>query len=47
MSRPAYTRETMCARTIDVYEELLFPEPVTEPLPAVRERVAVAPAAAE
>jgi glycosyltransferase involved in cell wall biosynthesis len=23
----AYTREIMCARTIDVYEELLFPEP--------------------
>jgi len=22
-----FTRETMCARTIDVYEELLFPEP--------------------
>jgi glycosyltransferase involved in cell wall biosynthesis len=22
-----YTREAMCAKTIDVYEELLFPEP--------------------
>jgi hypothetical protein len=22
-----YTRDLMCARTIDVYEELLFPEP--------------------
>jgi glycosyltransferase involved in cell wall biosynthesis len=34
-----YTRETMCARTIEVYEELLFPEPgadavlAPEPLP--------------
>src|SRR5881398_1536789 len=30
-----YTRDLMCARTIDVYEELLFPEPgasvVTQP----------------
>jgi glycosyltransferase involved in cell wall biosynthesis len=24
-----YTREAMCAKTIDVYEELLFPEPAT------------------
>ena len=22
-----YTRDAMCAKTIDVYEELLFPEP--------------------
>jgi glycosyltransferase involved in cell wall biosynthesis len=29
-----YTRELMCARTIDVYEELLFPEPAIAPLPA-------------
>ncbi|MBV9825962.1 MAG: glycosyltransferase family 4 protein [Alphaproteobacteria bacterium] len=28
-----YTRELMCARTIDVYEELLFPEALTAPLP--------------
>jgi glycosyltransferase involved in cell wall biosynthesis len=27
-----YTRELMCARTIDVYEELLFPEPATAPV---------------
>jgi glycosyltransferase involved in cell wall biosynthesis len=26
-----YTREAMCARTIDVYEELLFPEPAIAP----------------
>jgi glycosyltransferase involved in cell wall biosynthesis len=25
----SYTREAMCAKTIDVYEELLFPEPAT------------------
>ena len=24
-----YTRDIMCARTIEVYEELLFPEPAT------------------
>jgi glycosyltransferase involved in cell wall biosynthesis len=36
-----YTREAMCARTIDVYEELLFPVPATvaveerQPLPIV------------
>jgi glycosyltransferase involved in cell wall biosynthesis len=34
-----YTRETMCARTIDVYEELLFPAtaalPERQPLPIV------------
>jgi glycosyltransferase involved in cell wall biosynthesis len=44
-----YTREAMCAKTIDVYEELLFPEPAAaeQPSPAPRERVAVAPAAAE
>ena len=27
-----YTREAMCGKTIDVYEELLFPEPATVPL---------------
>jgi glycosyltransferase involved in cell wall biosynthesis len=27
-----YTREAMCGKTIDVYEELLFPEPATAPL---------------
>jgi hypothetical protein len=38
-----YTRELMCARTIEVYEELLFPEPATvvvnrkQPAPAWRE----------
>jgi glycosyltransferase involved in cell wall biosynthesis len=26
-----YTREAMCGKTIDVYEELLFPEPATAP----------------
>ncbi len=36
-----YTRETMCAKTIDVYEELLFPVPAAaaveerQPLPIV------------
>ena len=25
----SFTRDAMCARTIDVYEELLFPEPAT------------------
>ena len=34
-----YTRDAMCARTIDVYEELLFPQPGTAP---VVERAAVA-----
>jgi glycosyltransferase involved in cell wall biosynthesis len=29
-----YTREAMCGKTIDVYEELLFPEPATAPVPA-------------
>jgi glycosyltransferase involved in cell wall biosynthesis len=29
-----YTREAMCGKTIDVYEELLFPEPATAPAPA-------------
>jgi len=28
-----YTREAMCGKTIDVYEELLFPEPATAPAP--------------
>jgi glycosyltransferase involved in cell wall biosynthesis len=41
-----YTREAMCARTIDVYEELLFPEPAAEPSAAPR-RLAAASAAAE
>src|SRR5713101_3608244 len=35
-----YTREAMCASTIDVYEELLFPEPAAAPAEA-REAVAV------
>ncbi|HLY44583.1 MAG TPA: glycosyltransferase family 4 protein [Stellaceae bacterium] len=26
-----YTRDTMCARTIDLYEELLFPDPAAAP----------------
>ncbi len=30
-----FTREAMCARTIDVYEELLFPEPAVAPQPAL------------
>jgi glycosyltransferase involved in cell wall biosynthesis len=29
-----YTREAMCTRTIDIYEELLFPEPAPAPTPA-------------
>ena len=37
----AYTREAMCSKTIDVYEELLFPEPVAVPAPT-RETMAVA-----
>ena len=42
-----YTREAMCARTIDVYEELLFPEPAAvQPSLASRERVDAATAAA-
>jgi glycosyltransferase involved in cell wall biosynthesis len=32
-----YTREAMCAKTIDLYEELLFPEPAAAPGP-VNER---------
>jgi glycosyltransferase involved in cell wall biosynthesis len=38
-----YTRELMCARTIELYEELLFPEPATvvvnrkQPAPAWRD----------
>jgi glycosyltransferase involved in cell wall biosynthesis len=35
----AYTREAMCARTIDVYEELLFPETAAAP---AAERAAMA-----
>ena len=31
-----YTREAMCGKTIDVYEELLFPEPATAPSRAPR-----------
>ena len=35
-----YTREAMCGKTIDVYEELLFPEPATAPAPvSERERL--------
>jgi len=34
-----YTREAMCAKTIDVYEELLFPEPTAQLFPAPRERM--------
>ena len=34
-----YTREAMCGNTIDVYEELLFPEPAAAP--AERETMAV------
>src|ERR1051325_3042010 len=34
-----FTREAMCSRTIDVYEELLFPEPAAA---AVPERQAMA-----
>jgi glycosyltransferase involved in cell wall biosynthesis len=34
-----YTREAMCGKTIDVYEELLFPEPAAAP--AERETMAV------
>src|SRR5260370_8377642 len=42
-----YTRDAMCARTIDVYEELLFPEPAAvQPSLASRERVDAAAAAA-
>jgi glycosyltransferase involved in cell wall biosynthesis len=35
-----YTREAMCARTIDLYEELLFPEPAlaAQPSAAPRDR---------
>jgi glycosyltransferase involved in cell wall biosynthesis len=40
-----FTREQMCARTIDVYEELLFPEPATLPSPVLRDRMAAASAA--
>ena len=29
----AYTREAMCSKTIDVYEELLFPDTVIAPVP--------------
>jgi glycosyltransferase involved in cell wall biosynthesis len=34
-----FTRETMCARTLDVYEELLFPEAQAMPVP--EERLAI------
>jgi hypothetical protein len=40
-----YTREQMCARTIDVYEELLFPQPAALPSREVRDRMAAASAA--
>jgi glycosyltransferase involved in cell wall biosynthesis len=33
-----YTRDAMCAKTIDVYEELLFPEPATV---SEREKVSI------
>ncbi len=36
-----FTRETMCARTIDVYEELLFPEPAAATAPAAHEAMAI------
>jgi glycosyltransferase involved in cell wall biosynthesis len=39
-----FTREAMCARTIDVYEELLFPEPQAL---GVRDEPVVIPALAE
>ena len=45
-----FTRELMCARTIEVYEELLFPEPATvvvnrkQPAPAWREPAAMSDA---
>jgi glycosyltransferase involved in cell wall biosynthesis len=35
-----FTREQMCARTIDVYEELLFPEPALQPAASPLGRVA-------
>jgi glycosyltransferase involved in cell wall biosynthesis len=37
-----YTREAMCAKTIDVYEELLFPEPATTPVDAPVGRMSAA-----
>ena len=40
-----YTREQMCARTIDVYEELLFPQPAALPSLGGRERMAATAAA--
>jgi glycosyltransferase involved in cell wall biosynthesis len=40
-----FTREQMCARTIDVYEELLFPEPILQASAASLQ--SVAPVAAE
>jgi glycosyltransferase involved in cell wall biosynthesis len=37
-----YTREAMCARTIEVYEELLFPEPAAVPVEQREQSAAVA-----
>jgi glycosyltransferase involved in cell wall biosynthesis len=37
-----FTREAMCAKTIDVYEELLFPEPATAPVNELRRLPSVA-----
>jgi glycosyltransferase involved in cell wall biosynthesis len=37
-----YTKEAMCARTIDVYEELLFPEPAALPIEERHPAAAVA-----
>ena len=37
-----YTREAMCAKTIDVYEELLFPEPAAAPIEIPRPLPSVA-----
>jgi hypothetical protein len=36
-----YTSELMCARTIEVYEELLFPQVVAASGAQIRERLAV------
>jgi len=42
MSAANFTREAMCAKTIDVYEELLFPEPVAAPVNELRRLPSVA-----
>jgi glycosyltransferase involved in cell wall biosynthesis len=36
-----YTREAMCAKTLDVYEELLFPETIRTPADAAPQPVAI------